>query len=86
MVGLPFDQDHPGATPILCITACPYKEDLKERFVEDYDCFGTTDLTEYIDEDAFDIVVIARNTPDQEVCLYMDLRSYMQNNSVKMVA
>ena len=86
LVGLPYDRDYPGATAILCITVCPYRDDLKERFVEDYDLFGTTDLTEYIDEDVFDVIAIARNAPEQEVCLYMDLRSYMGNNRVKMVA
>jgi hypothetical protein len=86
MLGMPFDQFHPETTSILCITACPYRAELKEQFVEDFDCFGTTDLTEYIDEDAFDVIVIARNLPDQEVCVYTDLRSYMENNQVRMVA
>jgi hypothetical protein len=84
MVGLPFHQYFPETTPVLCITVCPHNEALKEKFVQDYDIFGMTDLTEYIEEDEFDVIVIARNLPDQEVCVFTDIKSYME--SVAMTA
>jgi len=86
LVGMPFDQDFPEATEILCITPCPSRDEARNKFLDDYDCFGSTDLTEYIDEDAFDVVVIARNRPDKEVCLTVNLKTFLYNNKLRMVA
>jgi len=86
LVGCSFDKYFPNATPILCITPCPSNELLKERFVDDYDCFGTTDLEDYMDEKEFDVIVIARALPDKEVCIYVSLKTFLENNQVRMVA
>ena len=34
---------------------------MKQRFINDYETFGTLDLTEYIDEDEFDVIVLKRD-------------------------
>jgi hypothetical protein len=86
MVGLPFDSYRPDPTPILCVTVCPHNEVLKDKFLQDYETFGLTDLTEYIEEDEFDVIVIARSPQDEEACLFMDIRNCMENKEMKLVA
>jgi hypothetical protein len=86
MVGLPFDQDYPQTTRILCITPCPHNPVLKEKFIQDYDTYGLTDLTEYIEEDQFDVIVIARNLQDQGACVYTYIKSYMENKTPSLAA
>jgi hypothetical protein len=82
----PFDIQHPDISSILCITVCPHSEDLKQRFLKDYEAFGTTDLTEYIEEDEFDVIVIGRNGAYPGDYLYTDLKSFREENSYQMVA
>ncbi|RYZ40241.1 MAG: hypothetical protein EOP49_29660 [Sphingobacteriales bacterium] len=86
LVGSSFDKYYPNTTPIICIAACPADESLMERFVEDYDSFGTTDLADYEAEQYFDVVVIARHLPDREVCIHVPLKTFLKNQQEKMVA
>jgi hypothetical protein len=86
LVSLPFENHHPEISSILCITVCPYSSKLKEKFLKDYELFGTTDLTEYIEEDEFDVVVIGRNYSHHGAFVSIDLRSFLRENSYQMVA
>ena len=44
-----------------CVTVCPHRQTLKQQFINDYETHGTLDLTEYIDEDEFDVIVLKRD-------------------------
>jgi hypothetical protein len=86
MVSHPFDNQHPDISTILCITVCPYRQELKQRFLRDYHAFGTTDLTEYIEEDDFDVIVVGRHVARPDEYLYTDLKSFKKENAYQMVA
>lgn len=44
-----------------CVTVCPHRQALKQQFINDYKTHGTLDLTQYIDEDEFDVIVLKRD-------------------------
>jgi hypothetical protein len=46
---------------------------------------GYTNLNPYESNGGFDVIVVARYHPDNEICVWMDLRSFVKNN-MKQVA
>ena len=86
MVSNPFGNQHPDISTILCVTVCPHRKELKQRFLRDYQAFVTTDLTEYIEEDEFDVIVIGRNSGQPEEYLHSDIESFRKESSYQLVA
>ncbi|RYZ49154.1 MAG: hypothetical protein EOP49_17005 [Sphingobacteriales bacterium] len=78
--GTPFDRDFGNTTPILSVVVAPYQEQAQQEFMDDYDLLGYTDLSAYNPADGYDVIVIARYQPDEEICLWTDLRSFVKKN------
>ena len=86
IIHLPFENHHPHLATVLCITACPSQSPFKEKFLKDYEFYGTTDLTEYIEEDEFDVLVIGRNGGAGSGILAVNLHSFMEEKAYQLVA
>jgi|GEM_PF-3267238 len=78
--GIPAS-DAPGTSQVIeCVTVCPYRQALKQRFINDYETFGTLDLTEYIDEDEFDVIVLKRDLNSGNRTIYSHLSTETSEN------
>lgn len=86
VIHLPFENHHPQLASILCVTVCPFQHQLREKFLKDYELFGTTDLTEYIEEDEFDVVVIGRNNSLEAGYTAVGLHSFLEEKAYQLVA
>ena len=85
LIGLPlYGQE--ASWEIRCITACPAETDLKARFLADYEHYGTTDLTEYIDADTFEVAVLARDRSYPERTRAEELQGFLAKTELKLVA
>ncbi len=83
--GTPYDQEFPGTTPIQAVMVAPYGEQAQQEFVDDFDILGYTDIKPYNEKDGYDVIVLARYLHDREICLWMDVRTFVSKN-IKQVA
>ncbi|HRO41650.1 MAG TPA: hypothetical protein PL009_02365 [Flavipsychrobacter sp.] len=83
--GMPYDKDFHNATPILAVMIAPFQEQAQQEFMDDYDMLGYTDLKSFNEKDGYDVIVIARYQHDQEICLWMDVRSFVKRNMIQVV-
>ena len=63
-----------------CVTVCPHRQTLKQQFINDYETHGTLDLTEYIDEDEFDVIVLKRDLSSGSRTNYSQLGTEASEN------
>ncbi len=78
--GMPYDKEFTQTTAILSVVVAPYKEETQTEFMDDFDLLGYTDLKAYQSGDGYDVIVIARYQPDEDICLWMDIRSFVRRN------
>ena len=78
--GTPYDQDFSGTTSIEAVLVVPFQEQDQQEFIDDFDLLGYTDLKPYDARNGYDVVVLARYMPDEEICLWMDVRSFIKKN------
>ncbi len=83
--GKPYDKEFASTTPITAVLVAPFDEKSQQEFMDDYDMLGYTDLKPYDPQKGYDVIVVARYEPDQEICLWMDVRSFVKKN-MKQVA
>ena len=79
-----YDAQVPGTTPILDVLVAPYKEQAQLAFMDDYGMLGYTDLSMFNAKDGYEVIVVARYQHDEEMCLWMDLRSFVKNNMMQV--
>ena len=85
LIGLPFSIQGPG-WEICCVTACPADNEMKDRFLFDYNHYRTKDLTEYIEADAIDVMVIAGSMANPQKTVAEELGVFLAKTEVKLVA
>lgn len=78
--GKPYDKEFKNTTSVLSVMVAPYKEQAQMEFMDDYDLLGYTDLKPFETKEGYDVIVVARYQPDEEICLWMDIRSFVQRN------
>ena len=77
--GMPFDKDYSDTTSVLAVAVVADLQSEKENLVSHFDYYGETDSYKCLNASAYDVIVIARYEPE-DVCVYCNLRSYLQNN------
>jgi hypothetical protein len=82
--GASYDKDFPTTTPIQAVLVAPYREMEQENFVDDFDQLGDADLMAYNPKDGYDVIVLARYKPDNEICVWMDLRTFVKKNMAEV--
>lgn len=82
--GTPYDQSVPGTTAILDVLVAPYKEQAQLAFMDDYGLLGYTDLSAFDSKDGYEVIVVARYEHDEELCLWMDLRSFVKKHTMEV--
>lgn len=83
--GTPFDREFGNTTPILAVLVAPYEEQAQQQFMDDYDLLGYTDLSAFSSAEGYDVIVVARYQPDEEICLWTDVRSFVKKH-IRQVA
>jgi hypothetical protein len=83
--GAPYDKDFQGTTPVLAVLTVPFEEQAQQNFIDDFDLLGYVDLKPYDESKGFDVIVLARYEPDREICVWMDLRSFVKRNIQQVV-
>ena len=78
--GKPYDREFNNVTPVVAVLVAPFKEQAQQEFMDDFDLLGYTDLQAYDSQDGFDVIVVARYQPDEEICLWMDIRNFVKRN------
>ncbi len=84
LAGKPYDKDFVHARCIEAVVVAPYEELAQQDFVDNYDQLGYTDLNAYNCSEGYDVILITRYEHDQEICLWMDLRSFVKKNIMKV--
>jgi len=82
--GMGYDKEFTNTTPILAVMVAPYKEQSQQEFIDDYDMLGYTDLNSFDATEGYDVIVVARYQPDEEICLWMDIRSFVKRNMMQV--
>ena len=82
--GKPYDKEFTNTTCILSVMVAPYNEQAQMEFVDDYDLLGYTDLKPFDAKDGYDVIVVARYQPDEEICVWMDVRSFVKRNMMQV--
>jgi len=82
--GMPYDKEFTNTTPILSVMVAPYMEQAQQEFMDDYDMLGYTDLKPFNTNEGYDVIVVARYQPDEEICLWMDIRSFVKRNMMQV--
>lgn len=85
LLGASYDKNFTSTTPVLSVMIAPADEQAQQDFMDNYDKLGYTDLNPYPVEQGYEVIVVARYQPDEEICLWMDLRSFVKRN-MKQVA
>jgi hypothetical protein len=76
----PYDKEFTGTTPVVSVMVAPFKEQSQQEFMDDYDMLGYTDLSPYNAKEGYDVIVVSRYQVDFEICLWMDIRSFVKRN------
>lgn len=82
--GMPYDQEFPNTTPVLAVIVAPFSEQAQQEFMDDFDLLGYTDLSPFRAEEGFEVIVVARYQPDEAICLWMDIRSFVKRNMTQV--
>jgi hypothetical protein len=82
--GMPYDKEFSNTTPVLSVMVAPYKEQAQQELIDDYDMLGYTDLKLFDPKEGYDVIVVARYQPDEEICLWMDIRSFVKRNIMQV--
>lgn len=78
LVGMPYDKIFERTTPVLAVLVAPFRECDQQDFVDDYDIFGKADMKSYNPARGFSVIVLARYVPDTEICLWMDIETFLR--------
>lgn len=79
-----YDQEFPHTTPILAVIVAPFNEQAQQEFMDDFDLLGYTDLSPFRVEEGYEVIVVARYQPDEAICLWMDIRSFVKRNMMQV--
>jgi len=82
--GKPYDKEFLSVSPILAIMIAPYTEQAQQDFMEDYDLLGYTNLDAYNSGPGYEVIVVSRYQPDEEICIWMDIRSFVKRNMIQV--
>jgi len=82
--GMSYDADFNNTTPILNVMVAPFSEDAQQEFMDDFDLLGYTDLKPFNGKEGYDVIVVARYHHDREICLWMDVRSFVKRNMMQV--
>lgn len=84
--GRPYDSEFSNTTPIQAVLVAPFEEKAQQEFMDDYDMLGYTDLRPFEGGKGYEVIVVARYQPDSEICLWMDVRTFVKKNMQKVAS
>ena len=84
--GQQYDKAFGNTTPIIAVLVAPFDEKAQQEFMDDFDLLGYTDLRPYDPSQGYDVIVVSRYQPDEEICLWMDVRSFVKRNMHQVAA
>lgn len=85
IAGMAYDPAVPGTSPVLGVMVAPFSEEAQREFIDDMDLLGYTDLNAFDVDGGYDVIVLSRYLQDEEICVWMDLRSFVKQNMARVV-